>query len=364
MVKVLLTGKPFSVSLVPSEPANVVAGGSGFIASRILDILIEKGYDVVTTVRSAQSGNKILERYPKLSQDRLQYVVVEDITNVNSLTLILTKMCDYQALQSSNRPFDGVIHTAAPFTQTFSDPVKEMLDPAIKGTTAVLKAVKQSAPSVKRVVLTSSFIAMFNPQVAVYDGTSWNPVTRDEAVQNPRFTYSASKTLAEKAAWAFIDSEKPSFDLVSINPPLVFGPLRQHIASLDKVNTSNQRIRDMVQGKFSDKLPPTGIHLWVDVRDVALAHVRALEVPQAGGNRFLVAAGHMSNKKIAEAVIATHPELRSRLPAAEQLVDDTPPNVYGFDNAKAVEVLGITFRSSLRECVGDTVESLAAVGGI
>lgn len=57
-------------------------------------------------------------------------------------------------------PFDTVIHTASPFHFSVTDTKKDLLDPAINGTTGVLKAIKKSAPSVKRVVITSSFAAI------------------------------------------------------------------------------------------------------------------------------------------------------------------------------------------------------------
>lgn len=154
--------------------------------------------------------------------------------------------------------------------------------------------------------------------------------------------------------------EKPNFDLVTINPPLVFGPIAHHLESLDKLNTSNLRVRDFVQGKItSNELPPTGLFLWVDVRDLALAHVRALEVDKAGGKRFFVTAGHFSNKAVVDAIRETHPELASKLPGAP--IDDFPADVYGYDNSRARELLGIQFRS-LQSSIGDTTTSILEHG--
>jgi nucleoside-diphosphate-sugar epimerase len=100
------------------------------------------------------------------------------------------------------------------------------------------------------------------------------------------------QALAEKAAWEFMEKEKPGFDLATIRAPLVYGPVAHHLESLSGINTSNQKIRDFVQGKHTgDQLPPTVTFLWVDVRDLALAHVRALEVSAAGGHCFFTAAG-------------------------------------------------------------------------
>lgn len=154
--------------------------------------------------------------------------------------------------------------------------------------------------------------------------------------------------------------EHPDFDLVSLNPALVFGPVAHHLPGLDKLNTSNQRVLALVQGAFQDSaLPPTGIFLWVDARDVALAHVRAIETPAAGGERFMLVGGHFSNKTLADAIAETHPELAPKLPT--NTVDDTPAKVYQYNGAKAAGILGIKFRS-FRDCVGDTVTSLQEAG--
>lgn len=314
----------------------------------MLDFLLERGYDVVFTVRVEAQGYEILGRYPQHAGQTLAHAVVEDITSEAALTEVL----------KTNGPFDSVLHTASPFTTDFRDPVRDVLDPAIKGTTTILKVIADHAPSVKRVVVTSSFAAIVNHggNVKTYNETSWNPITWDQAVQNHRMTYAASKTLAEKAAWEFVETQKPRFDLVTINPPLVFGPVKTPKPNLQKVNTSNQRILDMVRGTFADRpLPPTGVFIWVDVRDVAKLHVSALETPGAGGQRLLAAAGYFSNKALVDTIYKTHEAFRSKLPANP--VDDTPPDVYGFDNRKALAVLGGEFRT-LVDCVKDTVDSM------
>ena len=91
-----------------------------------------------------------------------------------------------------------------------TDSKKDLLDPAIIGTTGILKAIKKSAPTVKRVVITSSFAAVINPAKGVrpryvYSESGWNPITEEEALQSPIAGYRASKTFAEKAAWDFIE---------------------------------------------------------------------------------------------------------------------------------------------------------------
>jgi nucleoside-diphosphate-sugar epimerase len=304
---------------------------------------------VVFTVRSTEKGDRIRKKYPDAG--KLSYVIVEDIAKEGA----------FDEAVKSNPPFDAVIHTASPFFVGHDDPVKEFLDPAIKGTTGILKAIKAHAPEVKRVVVTSSFAAIVNPQshAKVYDETSWNPVTAEEALQ-PAFTYRASKTFAEKAAWDFVEKEKPNFTLTTLCPPLVLGPVIHHLNSLDSINESNSRIRDIVQGKYRDELPPSKVYIWVDVRDLGEAHVKSIELAEAGGERVLVTAGYFSNKRIVEAVRQSFPDLASKLPS-EDTPDDLPSDVYGIDNSKSLKVLGLKYRS-LKESVADTVKSFQGVG--
>lgn len=111
---------------------------------------------------------------------------------------------------------------------------------------------------------------------------------------------------------------------------------------------------------MKEKIAPTGTFLWVDVRDVALAHVRAIEVPEAGGERFFVTAGFFSNKELADIARETHPELESKLPPADA-PSDFPKNIYQIDNSKSQKILGLEYRP-LKQTVSDTIDSLLAVG--
>ena len=107
---------------------------------------------------------------------------------------------------------------------------QELLDPAYIGTTGILKSIKKSAPTVKRVVITSSFASIVDPSKGnwpehTYSEADWNPMTKEDALQSPQAGYRASKTFAEKGAWDFLEKEKPNFSIATICPPLVFGPI-------------------------------------------------------------------------------------------------------------------------------------------
>ncbi len=134
-----------------------------------------------------------------------------------------------------------------------------------------------------------------------------------------------------------------------------------YLNSLDALNTSNQRIRDIITGKCKQEIPPTGTFIWADVRDLALAHVKAVELPAAANKRFFITAGYFSNREIVDIVREAYPDLASKLPAKDTKGGDYPSGIYKYDNTRAVEVLGFKFRS-LKESIVDTVKSLQAVG--
>lgn len=301
---------------------------------------------MVTTVRSVEKGENILAAYPESSKGQLSYVVVPDIAQEGAFDQAII----------SDPPFDAVLHTASPFHFRFQDP-KELLDPAIHGTKGILRAIKDKAPSVKRVVITSSFAAIVSPDEHpdVYSESQWNPVTYEEGIENRGKTYRVSKTLAERAAWSFMDEEKPGFSLATICPPYVFGPPIHAPESPAALNTSNTYFAMLMHGGWKERLPPTGTWLWVDVRDIALAHVRAMEVPEAAGKRFFITAGHFDMKEVAEIAKKRFPEYADKLPT--ELTSDKPNPLYGFDNSRSKEILRLEYLS-LENSVVDTIKFL------
>jgi nucleoside-diphosphate-sugar epimerase len=196
-----------------------------------------------------------------------------------------------------------------------------------------------------------------------YSEKDWNPITQEEALQNPGNGYRASKTFAEKAAWDFIQNEKPSFDLVTMNPPMVFGPVVHYLNSLDALNTSNERIRDYIQGKAKQEkeLPQTPIPIWIDVRDLALAHVKAIETSSAGGKRFFCVSSELfSNRQIMKIIRTKFPEYAEQLPA-ESVQGGEAPAFAKLDNGRVKELLGQPF-TSFETSMVDLVKSLKNVG--
>jgi nucleoside-diphosphate-sugar epimerase len=168
-----------------------------------------------------------------------------------------------------------VIHTASPFQMKVENNERDLLDPAIKGTKSVLTSVQAHAPNVKRVIIISSFASIVdmdkNPRPGyTYTEKDWNPVAYEEAASpstDGEIAYLASKALAERAAWDFVEKNKPNFSLTTICPPMVYGPAFHTISSLDHMNTSSADIYRLMNG--SEKtVPNTQYYAFCDVRYV------------------------------------------------------------------------------------------------
>ncbi|KAM0322989.1 hypothetical protein ACHAQA_009088 [Verticillium albo-atrum] len=335
----------------------LLTGGSGFIGGHVLEQLIEQGHSVVVTVRSEDKAQKIRDDHKDLDSERLTVAIVPDIAREDAFDEVV-----------KTPGLEAVLHTASPFHFNFTDPKKDLIDPAVIGTTAILKALHRSAPGVKRVVITSSFAsildeARLDDPATIYTERDWNPVTEADIHRSKATAYRASKKLAERAAWDFVDQHAPGFDLVTICPPLVLGPVGAHLATLDAINTSNERLVQLLRGAWKTQIADTGAAvLWVDVRDCAAAHLRALDRPAAAGQRLFTTAGWFSNREIAAVVRDNFPDLRERLPGPEVEGGAPPPRdkLYGFDNSKTNEVLGIQW-IGLEKSIVDSVKQLQSL---
>ncbi|KAJ0297075.1 hypothetical protein COL516b_010978 [Colletotrichum fioriniae] len=333
----------------------LLTGGSGFIATHILKLLLERGHSVVTSVRSQAKADAIKQSYPDIGADKLSFAIVPDVAQSDAFTDAV----------KFDPPFEAVIHTASPFHFNVTDIKADLLDPAINGTTGILRAIKQNAPSVKRVVITSSFGSMMDVSKGLwpghtYDESDWNPITMEQALQNPGAGYSASKKFAEKAAWDFLESETPAFSISTILPPLVFGPAVQSLASIDDLNTSNQFMRSFILGTAKKEIPPTQNPIFADVRDVAFAHVAAMEKEEAGNKRFFITNGYCSNRETIDIIRKHFPEYKSALPSKCTKGGELPKEVYQTNTTRSVEILGMKY-ADFEHCVVDTIRSFASV---
>ena len=272
-----------------------------------------------------------------------------------------------------------VIHTASPFQLSVTDNEKELFQPALQGTIGVLKSIKTYNPSVRRVVITSSFASIVNLAKGdwpehTYSEKDWNrklflsdgvqhkdtnivvAVTYEDAKNADGATaYCASKTFAEKAAFDFVKTENPSFDISTICPPMVFGPNVHSVSNLAHLNTSSADVWRLMNDTMKE-VPTTTLFGFVDVRDSATVHRLAYESPTAAGERYFITGGPYSYQDICDIVRANFPEARKRTPEGKPGNGVGRP-VYQVDNSKVKTKLGMTFRS-LEECIIDTASNL------
>lgn len=311
-------------------------------------------------MRSQAKADTINAAHPDLvASKQLTVIPVGDIAVPTAFDGVLEK---------HGASLSAVLHTASPFHYNWTDAQTELLDPAVNGTTGILRAIKAHAPSVRRVVVTSSFAAILDANKladpnAVFTEQCWNPNKAEDATDSKIVAYRVSKTLAERAAWDFVATEKPNFDLATVNPPLVFGPVVHHVATVDTINTSNERVVALLQGKWKTEIPATGtIVPWIDVRDVAAAHIRALEIPEAGGRRLFTVGGLFSNREVADVVYKNFPDRREAVPGPEVSGGEAPPaeKLFRVDSSATNKILGIKW-ISLEKSITDLVGSLKGV---
>lgn len=330
-----------------SSQLILLTGASGFVAAHVLNSLLQHGYKIRGTVRSGATADKVRKTHSHLlngDPSRLTFAIVPDLAATGAFD---------EAVQG----VDGVIHTASPFVMQVGNNERDLLEPAIKGTTSILQAVQKHAPQVTRVVITSSFAAIVDLSQGVrpgytYSEQDWNPVTYEQAKDADGGTaYSASKALAEKAAWDFVKDKKPNFDIATICPPMIYGPL-DHDASLDHLNTSSADIYRLMNG--SQKEPgPTAFPAFADVRDVGEAHVRAYEKPH--GSRYFITTGNFQYPDVCEIIKKALPAYASKVPDPSST---DKIETYKVNNEHARKDLGMQF-TPLDQTISDTAKSLA-----
>lgn len=179
-----------------------------------------------------------------------------------------------------------------------------MIKPAVDGTLNVFKACVHPGSSVKRVVLTSSIAAIFGDyydQGRIYTESDWSDIAKTRG-------YTKSKTLAEKAAWNFIEERKKQnqscFELSVINPGFVMGPL---------LHSSDCTSMEVIKRILERQMPllPSLYFCCCDVRDVAKAHLQAMVLQEAVGNRHIIAST-VEAKSMQEIALILDKEFGSR----------------------------------------------------
>lgn len=344
-----------------SKPV-LVTGATGYVAGWLVKKLLEEDFTVHAAVRDPNNRKKLahLDAITQSAKGTIRY-----------FTSDLLEEGSYAAAMEG---CELVFHTASPFTSKYKDPKKELVDPALKGTINVLEQANKT-PSVKRVVLTSSCVAIYCDNVDLED-TPRGLFTEDlwNTTASLRYRpYSYSKTLAEKKAWKMAGQQQ-RWDLVTINPSLVMGPA---LNTSTVTSDSFSILKQMGNGTLRFGTADIGAGV-VDVRDVADAHFQAGFLPPASG-RYIINAHNSSLLEIAKILHAKfgdkYPVPCSPLPKWLLLLvgrlfnkELTPTFIrrnlnkeWKADNTKSIKELGITYRP-LEETMEDAFRQLIDEG--
>lgn len=313
----------------------LVTGASGFIAQHLVVQLLQQGYRVRGTLRSldrAAHQRTVIGRHADAGE-RLVYVEADLLRD--------------EGWDEAMRGCRYVLHTASPFPGAMPKDENELIRPAREGTLRVLGAAARAG--IPRVVLTSSVVAISGGHAPskdrLLDERYW---TRIEAAD----AYSKSKTLAERAAWDFVNGlpAGKSMELAVINPTYVQGPILD-----EEFNGTSRELLERLLGGSAPGCVSLNFGI-VDVRDVATAHLAAMTTPEAAGKRFCCSAGNLWMREVA-LILDQHFSARGyRIPTNKLpdfmvhlfgLFDPTVRNtarglgkVYAYDTRQIVQVLG------------------------
>lgn len=262
----------------------------------------------------------------------------------------------------------GVFHTASPF-HLRADKPSDFLEPAVQGTRNVYSAcLREGGSTLRRVVTTSSFASLIlgsrdQPNLdhsRPYTEDDWNEHSTADAPDSMSW-YRLSKTEAERVAWSFLEEHTPSWDIITINPPLVLGPWLPHFNTL---HGSAEVLLGLLDGSAASQPMRKGGMAFVDVRDVARAHILALEAHPAGKNRYLVAGRSATWAELCTRLARLAPDLAAQLPHQPATDEEAlvPPYAPVLVTDKARRDLSMTEYLDLDESLAAQIHALRSHG--
>ncbi|KAJ6517143.1 hypothetical protein DFH09DRAFT_1195522 [Mycena vulgaris] len=323
-----------------------VTGASGFLGSHVVFQLLEKGYRVRAAARGAKADS--LKTFYSSYGDRFQTVKITDISRDQFPEALVS--------------VDAVIHLASPLPGQLEPAA--LLATAVQGTLNII--VQAEKAGVRRMVVTSSIASVMNPQQSFTD-QDWNPITKEVALKgdNEMDTYAASKKFAEIALWEWADKH-PHVEITTLNPPFFYGPFTPHFPIPTPefgVISTDLMVYNYL---FPDGVFPSAT-VYIDVRDVAQAHVRALSsrpTAEVGRKRLVIASPHgWPFKQTIDFIAEQRPALKSRLitatPASQHF------NAIPLDFGRVEQVIGMKIKDfhTVEETILDTIDALVEVEG-
>ena len=253
----------------------LVTGATGFIGLHCIHQLLNQGYAVNGSLRSPKRKDEIIEALKNKN------------TPIENLNLFVFNLTEDNGWDEGMQGCDYLLHIASPLSvKAYDDDF--FVKPAVAGVKRAFKFAKKH--NIKKVVLTSSVAAIIetDEDKEYFDENDWSDIDCREIS-----SYAKSKTMAERAAWDFIKEHQNPFELAVINPALVTGP-----SLTGDLGESNKAIEMVVTGKMPVAIPMN--FGFVDVRDVATAHILAMQNESSNGERFALSEKDLSYKEIAK----------------------------------------------------------------
>jgi len=315
----------------------LVTGGSGYVGTQLIAALLRDGRRVRATVR-----------FPEREAD-VRAAVRRGDADDSGLEVVAADLTADEGWTAAAAGCEEVHHVATPIPAAQPEDPDELIVAAREGTLRALRAARDAGA--RRVVLTSSFAAVgYSPKPeAEYTEVDWTDPDMPGLPAYPR-----SKTIAERAAWDFIERDGGDTELVVVNPTFILGP-----TLTTQARSSLQLTKAMLDGTMPVvRRQRFGV---ADVRDVADLHIRAMATPEAAGQRFLALADGptISFLKMAQILRERLGPLAERVPT-EEAPGPEPPRLI-IHNDRAREELGWRPRPAETTIV-ETAESLRDLG--
>ena len=341
-----------------SEKQTVfLSGATGFIAQHIIKQLLDSGkFKVIGSVRSEEKATGLAKNF---NNSDLSFVYVKDISSETAFD---------DAFKQYGSEIDYVVHTASPFHFDIIDINKDLIVPAKIGSTGIFKASVKYAPNLKHFVVTSSYAAM-NDFLKETDHNlhlneqSWNEMSFDQALENPVYGYCYSKKIAEQTVWDLSKELNVKFNVTAVNPVYVFGPQCFDSSVTKVLNTSCEIVNKFVHSTSETEVDESNKASYVDVRDVARAHIEPLlNSEKFNVKRLLMDGGRFGNQSIID-ILNEIPQLKGKIPVGTpHRDDDIASQMAVIDNTETKRLLGFEF-ASLEKTVKDTALQILKVEG-
>ncbi|KAJ2958464.1 hypothetical protein NQZ79_g5905 [Umbelopsis isabellina] len=335
----------------------LVTGATGYIGAHVVDQFLQAGFVVVGTSRSAIKAQKTESYFKNRYGDgRFEIYEAGDLEEKG-------------VFDEAVKDVEIIAHLASPVNFFPKDPIHDVVNPAIRGTLSLLNSAHKYGKNVKHVILTSSMAAVLDFEADpshAFNEEDWNDGAMvmlkqcqetGQAVEEG-VAYMASKNESEKALWQFREEKRPSFFLTTLLPSWVFGTIIPPPATDEeaKASISARQIIEYFSGENQDASYAWPIQAWVNVTDVARAHLLVIQnAAKTDGQRYVVNAGSFSFQEVVDILRETFPEREHVITKGE--TGKYPEQTRLVDGSKIKRELGLYY-SDFKETIVENIKGV------